>query len=392
MKLVLALLTASIPIVASDFFEMRVRPILAKNCFACHTKAKMGGLDLSSRATLLQGGRSGPAIKPGDPASSLLLKAVRHEDPRLKMPPNGSKLTDAESGDIATWIRDGAPWTATTTAKAPTLWSLQPIAAPKQKNVDAFTKAAPKADKRILLRRVTYDLTGLPPAPEEMDSFLADKSPNAYAKAVDRLLASPQYGEKWARHWLDVARYSDDKLNSERDEPWPHAFRYRDWVVKAFNDDMPYDTFVKAHIAADQLDRADLLPALGIYGLRPDFQDDRVDVTTRGFLAMTVACAQCHDHKFDPIPTKDFYALQGVFNNTTLKEYPLADKATVDAWDAAKKELDNREKLLREYVKSQGDTLADIFANQSAAYLEAARTNTPGALDTEHFEIGRAHV
>ncbi len=355
---------------------MRVRPVLAKNCFACHTKTKMGGLDMSSRAGLLQGGKSGAALKPGSPDESLLVKAIRHEHERLKMPPAGGKLKDSEIADVAAWIRDGAVWPdkAVGVAPASQFWSLQSVGVPKQKSIDLILPAsAPKADKRTLLRRLTYDLTGLPPTPEETGAFVADKSPDAYARAVDRLLASPHYGEHWARHWLDVARYADDKLAPERDEPLPNAHYYRDWVIRAFNDDLPYDVFVKAHLAADQMDRKELLPALGFYGLSPEFQDDRVDVTTRGFLGMTVACAQCHDHKFDPIPTKDFYALQGVFNSTKLHEFPLADKATVDEYDGKKKDLDAREQQLKDFLKGQSDALADIFANQAARYLEAAR-------------------
>jgi cytochrome c553 len=396
-----ALTSASTSIVASDFFEMRVRPVLAKNCFACHTKTRMGGLDMSTRAGLLQGGKSGPALKPGSPDESLLVLAMRHSNDRLKMPPTGGKLQDTEIADIATWIKDGAVWpadkpAAATTPAATQFWAYQPVREPKQKNIDAILKSAtqPKVDKRTLLRRLTYDLTGLPPTPEEMDTFLADKSPDAYAKVVDRLLASPHYGEHWGRHWLDVARYSDDKLAPERDEPLPNAHYYRDWVIDAFNKDLPYDTFVKAHIAADQLEgnRKDLLPALGFYGLSPEFQDDRVDVTTRGFMAITVACAQCHDHKFDPIPTRDFYALQGVFNNTKLHEYPLAEKPVVEEYDSKKKELDAREQLLKDFIKNQSDALADIFANQAATYLTAARGSGGEGLDKDLLDKWKKYL
>ncbi len=394
-----ALLTSfSVPIVASDFFEMRVRPVLAKNCFACHTKSKMGGLDLSSRAGMLAGGKSGPAVRPGSPDESLLIKAVRHADGKLKMPPTGGKLSESEIADLAAWVRDGAVWpekAAVAAAPAEQWWSLQPVAEPKQKSIDLILKTAGKvADRRTLLRRVTYDLIGLPPTAAEVDAFVADKSPDAYAKVVDRLLASPHYGERWARHWLDVARYSDDKLAPEFDVPRPNSHFYRDWVIEAFNKDLPYDTFVKAHLAADLMDgRKDLLPALGMYGLSPEFQDDRVDVTTRGFLAMTVACAQCHDHKFDPIPTRDFYALQGVFENTELHEYPLAEKAVVEEYDKRKKELDAREQQLKDFQKAQSDSLADIFANQASAYLEAARGKRPAeGLDADLVEKWKKYL
>ncbi len=394
-------LAACVSIVAfagseADFFEMRVRPVLVKNCFACHTKSKMGGLDMSSRASLLAGGKSGSALKPGAPDESLLLKAIRHEHERLKMPPTGGKLADDQIRDVATWIKDGAVWTekaAVTAVKPSDFWSLQPVREPKQKNIDLLWKSAGAlADKRTLIRRVTYDLTGLPPTAEEVDAFLADKSASAFEKQIDRLLASPLYGERWGRHWLDVARYSDDKLAPERDEPRPNSHFYRDWVIQAFNEDMPYDTFVKAHLAADLMDRKDLLPALGMYGLSPEFQDDRVDVTTRGFLGMTVACAQCHDHKFDPIPQRDFYALQGVFNSTELHEYPLAEKPIVDAWDAQKKDLEKREQLLKDFVKLQSDSLADVFANQAAVYLEAARTGVVEGLDASLLERWKKYL
>ena len=394
-------LAACIPIVAfagseADFFEMRVRPVLVKNCFACHTKSKMGGLDMSSRAGLLAGGKSGSALKPGAPDESLLLKAIRHEHERLKMPPSGGKLADDQIRDVAAWIKDGAVWpekTAVAAAKPSDFWSFQPVREPKQKSIDLLWKSADAAaERRTLIRRVTYDLTGLPPSAEEVDAFLADKSAKAFEKQVDRLLASPHYGERWGRHWLDVARYSDDKLAPERDEPRPNSHFYRDWVIKAFNEDMPYDTFVKAHLAADLMDRKDLLPALGMYGLSPEFQDDRVDVTTRGFLGMTVACAQCHDHKFDPIPQRDFYALQGVFNSTEPHEYPLAEKQVVDAWDAQKKDLEKREQKLKDFVKLQSDSLADVFANQSAVYLEAARGGTAEGLDASLLERWKKYI
>jgi len=377
-----AFLLLAVPnsIVASDLFEMRVRPVLAKNCYACHGATKMGGLDLTSRKGMLQGGKSGAVLKPGAPEESLLMKAVRQESAALKMPPTGGKLKDAEVEDLARWIREGAVWPEMAASLASEkFWSLQPVGVPAKKSIDAFLPpAASRADRRTLIRRVTYDLTGLPPTPEDVDAFLADKSPDAYVKVVDRLLGSPHFGERWGRHWLDVARYSDDKLAPERDEPRPNSHYYRDWVIQALNQDLPYDTFIKAHLAADLMEnRKDLLPALGMYGLSPEFQDDRVDVTTRGFLAMTVACAQCHDHKFDPIPTRDFYALQGVFNNTKLHEYPLAEKAVVEEYDARKKELDAREQQLKDFLKSQSDALADIFANQASVYLEAARGKRP---------------
>ncbi len=385
---------------AQEFFEMRIRPVLAKNCFACHTGSKMGGLEMLSRETLLKGGKSGPAIVPGDPDHSLILDALRQQHD-LKMPPQG-RLKDDEIEQIASWIKSGAVWPASTTTIVPAktagyvvtpeqraFWSFQPIRKPEPpKNtaptpIDRFIQAklAEKgltsvgpADKRSLLRRATYDLTGLPPTPEEIDAFLSDKSPAAFEKVIDRLLASPRYGERWGRHWLDVARYSDDKLDPTGETPHPNAFRYRDWVIQAFNQDMPFDLFVKAQIAGDLLpEPAKTAAGLGLYALSPEFQDDRVDVTTRGFLGLTVACAQCHNHKFDPIPQTDYYALLGIFNNTKMNEYPLAPAAVVDEYKAKKKKADGQRKAFDEYVRAQASQLAQILASRTADYLMAVR-------------------
>lgn len=380
-----------------DFFESRVRPVLAKNCYACHTTSKMGGLEVNSREALVKGGSSGPAITVGNPDSSLLIRAVRKDHERLKMPPSGPGLKPEEISDLAQWIKDGAVWPASVkatpkqiTAEQRAFWSFQPVKPPTdpKATIDSLAgkPAQAAADKRTLLRRVTFDLTGLPPTPEEADAFLKDKSPDAYQRLVDRLLASPHYGERWGRLWLDVARYSDDKLNSEFDDPRPNAWRYRDWVIAAFNSDMPYDTFVKAQIAGDLLNSPDLVPGLGMYAMSPEFQDDRVDVTTRGFLGLTVACAQCHDHKFDPIPTRDFYSLQGIFNNSKVNEYPLAPNDVVENCRKHKAALTASEKALDEFLKAQGDQLADIFAHQAAKYLAAARAKSGEGLDKAEFE------
>jgi len=404
---------------AEEFFEMKVRPILAKNCFACHTASKMGGLEMSSREALLKGGADGAAIVPGDPDHSLLIRAVRHEDARIKMPPQG-QLSSDEIDQLSLWVKAGAVWPkshvsqGTTAAKGDdyvitpeqrNYWAFRPVTKPAPPKADAWAKTpidhfiaaklqekglAPvkPANKRTLIRRATFDLTGLPPTPEEVDAFLKDKSARAFAKVVDRLLASPRYGERWGRHWLDVSRYSDDKLDSERDAPHPNAFRYRDWVIQAFNDDMPYDEFVKAQIAGDLLPNPEKTAAgLGLYALSPEFQDDRVDVTTRGFLGLTVACATCHNHKFDPIPQKDYYALLSVFDNTKMDEYPLAPKAEVEEYKARKKKVEDEEKKLKEYVDAQAAQLADIFATRTSDYLMAAAKLIPAeSVDKETLE------
>jgi mono/diheme cytochrome c family protein len=405
----------------AEFFEMKVRPVLAKNCYTCHTESKMGGLRLDSADAVKQGGKSGPPIVAGKPDESLLIQAIRQTHERLKMPPNG-KLKDQEIADIAEWVKQGAIWpVSSTTQSKPSgpdyvitpeqraFWSFQPVLKPTppavkdkawtRNPIDNFIlarleaqglKPARTADKRILIRRATLDLIGLPPSPEEVDAFLADKSTDAFAKVVDRLLASPRYGERWGRYWLDVARYSDDKLSSTAEEAYPNAFRYRDWVIQAFNQDLLYDTFVKAQIAGDSMPSDDPLryrPGLGYYSLSPEMQDERVDATTRGFLGLTVACAQCHNHKFDPIPTKDYYSLQGIFTNTQLDQFPLAPKEVVDAWDAQKKALDKLETKLKDYVSQQTVALGDILESQAARYMLATRKLAPAdGLDAETLE------
>src|SRR6185295_1944504 len=347
--------------VPADYFETKVRPILAANCYDCHTEDERGGLRLDSREALIKGGETGPAIVPGDPDASLLIQAVRQVPGKPKMPKGGGrKLTTEEIAVLSDWITAGAPWPTTTAVTKPpapadkpitpeqrAFWSFQPIAThtpPAVKGtwaktpIDRFILArlekegiAPVAatDKRTLIRRATLDLTGLPPTPAEIAAFEKDSSADAFAKVVDRLLESPRYGETWARVWLDVARYGEDDYRSldpmgRGFNPYPNAYLYRDWVVKAFNDDLPYDVFVKAQLAGDLLDesqRVKMVPALGFLGLGPWYYDngaveitraderhDRVDVVSRGFLGLTVGCARCHDHKYDPIPTKDYYS------------------------------------------------------------------------------------
>jgi hypothetical protein len=234
-----------------------------------------------------------------------------------------------------------------------------------------------------LIRRAYYDLIGLPPSADDVEAFERDKSGDAFSKVVERLLSSKHYGERWGRYWLDVARYSDDRLNSTMDSPYENAHLYRDWVIEAFNNDMPYDLFVKAQIAGDQLGRTDLIPGLGFYALSPEFQDDRVDATSRGFLGLTVACAQCHDHKFDPIPTKDFYALTGVFTSTRLSEFPLAPDAQVKDFKARKEKIEEKEKELNEYLDKQALALSEILAAQTTRYLAKVKDDT---LDAETLE------
>ena len=418
-----------------EFFEARVRPVLAANCYDCHSAdvdRPYGDLRVDSREALLKGGRSGPAIVANDPEKSLLIRAVRQSGD-LKMP-KGGKLKPEEIEALVEWVRAGAPFpaaAATSAASAPpakpaskpyvitpqqrAFWSFQPVTNPPvpavahadwpATDIDRFVLARLEkeglspvraADKRTLIRRATLDLTGLPPTPEEIDAFQRDTSPGAFAAVVDRLLASSHYGEAWGRLWLDVARYGEDDYRSldplrRGYNPYPNAYLYRDWVIKAFNDDMPYDRFVRAQLAGDLIAppgdpaRARTLPALGFLGLGPWFYDngavevtraderhDRVDVVSRGFLGLTVGCARCHDHKYDPIPTRDYYALGSVFLNTVYTEYPLAPKSVVDEWNAQDKRIRKKEDFLDEYRRTESTQLAQTLALQASRYMMAA--------------------
>jgi hypothetical protein len=339
------------------FFERRIRPLFVKHCYACHSsKAKTveANFRLDTRAGLLKGGDTGPAVVPGKPDASLLIQAVRYKDADLKMPPKG-KLSAREIADLETWVKLGVPDPRTGLATAKerdpkNWWSFQPVKKPPVPDVrdntwprnpiDRFVLArleatgmrpAPAADKRTLIRRVTYDLTGLPPTPEEIDAFLADRSPNAYEKLVDRLLASSEYGEKWGRHWLDVVRYADTS-GCNGDFPMPDAWRYRNYVIRSFNEDKPYDRFLTEQLAGDRLpakgdeQRFEQIVATGYLAISRRFSsvaeefhltlDDTIDNFGKAFLGLTVSCARCHSHKFDPIPQRDYYALYGIFQST----------------------------------------------------------------------------
>ncbi|WP_435011446.1 PSD1 and planctomycete cytochrome C domain-containing protein [Tundrisphaera lichenicola] len=368
---------------ALAFFESSVRPILAEQCWKCHGPDKQsGGLRLDSRASILEGGDAGPVLVPGEPDKSPILQVVRHEGDLPKMPPKGDKLTDVAVASLAKWVGMGAPWPAgpvpTSEAResaARSHWAYQPVGNPAPpavedspwvaSPVDAFilakleaNKLAPSgpADKRTMIRRASYDLTGLPPTPEEVEAFVQDESPQAFARVVDRLLASPRYGERWGRHWLDVARYADTKgyvFTAER--RYPYSYTYRDYVIRAFNEDKPYDQFLVEQIAADRLPLGEdkrPLAALGFLTVGRRFLndnneiiDDRIDVVTRGLLGMSVTCARCHDHKFDPIPTEDYYSLHGVFaSSIEPEELPLLPDAAPEK-DRADYERQRQERL-----------------------------------------------
>jgi len=350
-----------------EYFEKNVRPLLVANCYTCHsadTNSK-GGLRVDDRNGLLAGGSRGPAIVPGKPAESLLIKAVSHTG-ALKMPPE-RRLSDDDIATLKKWIRDGAAWTKVesvpsdqhVTADYNKLrkehWAWQPLKDPQPPTVspsawpsdaiDRFVlarlankgiKPVGDAHKLPLIRRTTFDLTGLPPTLAEIDAFLADRSAMAFERLVDRLLASPAFGERWGRHWLDVARYAES-TGSARNLPFPHAWRYRDYVIDAFNSDKPYDQFIREQIAGDLLpattpaEKAEHLIAtgflaLGVKDVNQRFKvryimdniDEQIDTVSRSVLALTASCARCHDHKFDPIPTTDYYALAGIFRSTDM--------------------------------------------------------------------------
>lgn len=348
--------TAPLTAAQAQFFENRIRPVLAQHCYKCHSAAApkvKGGLLLDTRDDLRKGGDSGPCLVPGDPAKSRLIQAVRYADPDLQMPPKGEKLAETQINDLVAWVKMGAPdprvgkpERRNPKEESARHWSFLPVsnAAPPavrsaggamRNPIDAFIfarleaegmKPSAPADRRTLLRRVYFDIIGLPPTPGEVEAFVEDQAADAFEKVVDRLLARPQYGERWGRHWLDVARYADSKgdVKRQRDTPlYPFAWTYRDYVIKSFNDDKPYDRFIIEQIAADKLPvgrDSPVLAALGFLTLGERFQNnendiinDRIDVVTKGLLGLTVSCARCHDHMFDPIPTKDYYSLRGIF-------------------------------------------------------------------------------
>jgi mono/diheme cytochrome c family protein len=355
-----------------EFFEKNVRPLLVENCHECHAADKQEGkLRLDSRDAAVKGGEFGPAVVPGKPEDSWLVKAIGYSHDDVQMPPKG-KLPAEKIESLTAWIKMGAPWPGSqdvrpastessfkVTDEDRAYWAFQPVREPPLPDVGGAAVDSPidryilaqlqtrgieplgPADKRTLLRRAAFDLTGLPPTPEEAESFLADDRPDAFERLIDRLLASPHYGERWGRHWLDVARYGEDQAHTFEARQYPNGFRYRDWVVRALNADKPYDRFLTEQIAGDLLDgpdRQDRLAATGLFSLGPvyygrataDEIDDRVDTLTRGLLGLTVACARCHEHKFDPIGTADYYALAGVFGSTGYREFVLADSGEID--------------------------------------------------------------
>ena len=350
-----------------DWFEANVRPILVDHCYTCHSAdtKPAGGLRVDDRNGLLTGGDSGPAVVPGDPAASILLKRVRHANPNRRMPKEGQPLAAEEISTLESWIERGAPWPP---IKVPATlgkpndwyeplkkehWAWQPLTSPALPEVSergwprdaldrfilagldkAGLKPVGDADRPALLRRIRFDLTGLPATPAEIDAFLKDTALDSLARFVDGLLDSRQFGERWGQHWLDVARYAES-TGPSRNIPYPHAWKYRNYVIDAVNADVPFDRFVAEQIAGDLLPAtsgaeenrlriATGFLALGVKDVNQRFKvrfvmdnvDDQIDAVCRSILGLTVTCARCHDHKFDPIPTTDYYALAGIFTST----------------------------------------------------------------------------
>jgi hypothetical protein len=378
-----------------EFFEKHVRPVLIARCFECHSSDARNveaSLLVESRHALLAGGDSGPAIIPGDPNKSLLVEAIRYQF--VEMPPK-QKLSDEEIAAIVKWVEMGAPWPADNlkpvevatddekeldwNALRESHWAFRQVQSPTPPSVvdqswpkgdidrfilskleQAGLKPAPAASREVLIRRAYFDLIGLPPTPAEVDAFVNDASDGAFARLVDRLLESPHYGERWARHWLDVARYSDGLGGSSDGAHQPHAWRYRDWVIDALNRDLPYDQFVRLQIAGDLIDPVNGVAATGFFALGPTYAsdggdpeavaqamsetlDDRIDTISRGMLGLTVSCARCHDHKFDPIPQLDYYSLAGVFNNTGIAIRGMAPAEIVQQFEQLQQQINERQ-------------------------------------------------
>ncbi|HKB05577.1 MAG TPA: DUF1549 domain-containing protein, partial [Gemmataceae bacterium] len=418
---------------AFEHFEKKVRPLLAAHCLECHgtdPKQVKGGLRLTSRAELLRGGETGPAVVPGEPAQSRLLRAVRYRSDDLRMPPKG-RLKDSEIADLDVWVKAGAVWPEAAasdpgrskpggefTEEQKRFWAFQPMkdhAVPAVRDpswvrspVDAFVLArleekglrpAKSADKYTLLRRVTFDLTGLPPTPEEFEAFVRDDAPDAFEKVVNRLLASPAYGERWGRHWLDIARYADSN-GLDENTAFGHAWRYRDYVIRSFNADKPYDEFLREQVAGDLLPDAcenpDRLTGTGFLVLGPkllaepdkqkmkmDIADEQLDTLGKAVLGLTLGCARCHDHKFDPIPQRDYYGLLSIFTSTrTMKnlatvaqsfEQPLPTGERPEETAARARKIDVKQAEIKSLTdKVRAKVLSDARAHVGAYLLAAA--------------------
>ena len=404
-----------------EFFEKRIRPVLAERCYGCHSaraKKVKASFFLDSRSGLREGGVSGLAIVPGDPERSLLVRAIRYADPELQMPPK-DRLSRAQVADIEAWIRMGAPDPRTSPAgaarrpvidlaEARKYWAFRPVVKPDlpeegadgRNPLDTFILArlrdkglrpVARADKQTLIRRATFDLIGLPPAPGDVDAFVADASPRAFARVVERLLSSRHYGERWGRHWLDVVRYADTAGDSS-DFPVPQAVRYRDYVIRAFNDDKPYDRFIREQVAGDLLpanspeQRAEQIVATGYLALSRKFGivtekfhhltiEDTIDNLGQAILGLGIGCARCHEHKFDPIPQEDYYALYGIFQSTrypyTGSEKTKFQKDFVPL--VSKEEADRIVKPWRDRLAAVEEEMKRLAGKGAAAKAELKR-------------------
>lgn len=413
-----------------EYFEKKIRPLFAKHCYECHSAATAednGHLAVDGRAGLMAGGSRGPLLTPGKPDESLLITAVRYSDPKLQMPPEG-KMSAEEIDLLVQWIQSGGfvpeygeaahkkkeiDWTA-----ARQFWSFRPlqhVTVPNHEStqeasqpIDSFIldtlakqelKPSEQADKRTLIRRLYFDLLGLPPSKDDVAEFIADDRPDAYERCVDRLLASPHFGERWARYWLDLARYTDMTPTwlKNADQAW----LYRDWIIRSINEDLPYDQFVKKQLAADLLDgfQPEEYPALGFIGLSPtywkelrlapdvievivaDEWDERIDAVSRTFLGLTVACARCHDHKFDPITSRDYYAIAGIFASTQLAERPLLPSPMAEQIADARQRVEKLEEALKAITDKESEA-----AKKTKAEIEEIRKSTP------QFDAQMAHT
>lgn len=399
----------------TEFFEKRIRPILVDHCYECHGPDEASGqLRLDSKSGWKRGGKSGPAIVPGNPSASLLVQAVSYTDDKRKMPPADSdgRLNDRQIADLVHWIRTGAtdPRTGNVVTAieiaGSSHWAFQPVVRPKIKSnqhpIDFLIarklrqndfRATKPADTKTLIRRATFDLLGLPPSAEQLET-----SQQQFAALVKRLLDSPHYGERWGRHWLDVARYSDAKdgvLMYGDARIRPFAYTYRDYVIRAFNEDKPFDQFIREQLAADQMGLADDSPDLAAMGLltlgrlfdrnRHDVIDDQIDVVSRGFLGLTVSCARCHDHKFDPVPTADYYSLYGVFASCRepLNRPRISEVQT--AGQAFEKEFDEKLKEVLSVRQSHYEDTLNVARDRTADYLVQVATTEPDLAETTIF-------
>ncbi len=430
-----------------EFFEKKIRPLLIDKCFECHSQEKKikGGLALDSRDSLRRGGDNGAAVVAGDPEASLLIEAVRYRNRDLQMPPDGP-LSDEQVHDLEKWIGMGAPDPRVNSPAneikskidietARRFWSFSPLSDPEipstknqdwvQTPIDAFVleglekvglTPAPPADKRTLIRRATFDLIGLPPTPEEIQAFLDDDSFEAFHTVVDRLLASPHYGERWGRHWLDVARYADSN-GMDENVAYGHAWRYRDYVVQSLNNDKPFDRFLIEQIAGDLLpsdhpkEREQYLAATGFLALgarvlaEPDMRklemdivDEQLDTIGKAFLGMTFGCARCHDHKFDPISQADYYAAAAIFRSTrslsdfkkgAIKfwyQHSLATKEELEAKAKHEALVKERTSQLAKLSKETRNELKAELHSRAADYLAAA---VEPAIDSDYASVQR---